>query len=114
MKILLAFVAILLPVLARAVPLGFDSDPVGAEPAGWRVETDRSAPSGPNLLKQSGQGAFPWCVKMDAVLTDGFVEVQFKSIAGRKDQADGVVWRWKDGDHYYVARANALENNVSL
>jgi hypothetical protein len=24
------------------------------------------------------------------------------------------VWRWKDGDHYYVARANALENNVSL
>jgi len=25
-----------------------------------------------------------------------------------------VVWRWQDGDHYYVARANALENNVSL
>jgi hypothetical protein len=25
-----------------------------------------------------------------------------------------VVWRWKDGDNYYVARANALENNVSL
>jgi hypothetical protein len=25
-----------------------------------------------------------------------------------------VVWRWKDGDRYYVARANALENNVSL
>jgi len=25
-----------------------------------------------------------------------------------------VVWRWKDGDNYYIARANALENNVSL
>lgn len=25
-----------------------------------------------------------------------------------------MVWRWKDGDHYDVARANALENNVSL
>ncbi|HXD39692.1 MAG TPA: hypothetical protein VN649_03975, partial [Ramlibacter sp.] len=25
-----------------------------------------------------------------------------------------VVWRWKDGDNYYVARANALERNVSL
>ena len=24
------------------------------------------------------------------------------------------MWRWKDGDNYYVARANALENNVSL
>ena len=28
--------------------------------------------------------------------------------------AGGVVWRWKDGSHYYVVRANALENNVSL
>ena len=25
-----------------------------------------------------------------------------------------MVWRWKDGDNYHVARANALENNVSL
>ena len=24
------------------------------------------------------------------------------------------MWRWKDGDNYYIARANALENNVSL
>ena len=24
------------------------------------------------------------------------------------------MWRWKDGNNYYVARANALENNVSL
>ena len=24
------------------------------------------------------------------------------------------MWRWKDSDNYYVARANALENNISL
>ena len=24
------------------------------------------------------------------------------------------MWRWKNGDTYYVARANALEDNVSL
>jgi len=24
------------------------------------------------------------------------------------------VWRWKDGNNYYIARANALEDNVSL
>ena len=24
------------------------------------------------------------------------------------------MWRFKDGDNYYIARANALENNVSL
>jgi hypothetical protein len=24
------------------------------------------------------------------------------------------MWRWKDGNNYYIARANALEDNVSL
>jgi hypothetical protein len=47
-------------------------------------------------------------------LSDGFVEVKFKPVSGREDQAGGLVWRWKDGQNYYVARANALENNVSL
>ena len=26
------------------------------------------------------------------------VEVRFKPVSGREDQAGGVVWRWKDGD----------------
>jgi hypothetical protein len=78
------------------------------------VEADASAPSPPNILKQSGQGDFPWCVRPNATLDDGFVEVKFKPILGRKDQTGGVIWRWKDGGNYYVARANALENNVSL
>lgn len=66
------------------------------------------------MLKQSGHGDFPWCVKRDATLDNGFVKVKFKPISGRRDQAADVVWRWKDGGNYYVARANALENNVSL
>lgn len=53
-------------------------------------------------------------MKQGTSIADGFVEVKFKPIKGREDQAGGVVWRWKDGDNYYVARANALENNVSL
>ncbi len=80
----------------------------------WKVETDPSAPSPPNVLKQSGTGTFPWCVKQSAQITDGFVEVKLKPLAGREDQAGGIVWRFKDADNYYVARANALENNVSL
>jgi hypothetical protein len=43
-----------------------------------------------------------------------FDEAMFRPISGREDQAGGIVWRWKDGDNYYIARANALENNVSL
>ena len=66
------------------------------------------------VLKQTGAGTFPWCVRKGTSLADGFVEVKFRPEAGRQDQAGGVVWRWKNGDNYYVARANALENNVSL
>jgi len=80
----------------------------------WKVEADASAPSQPNVLKQSGSGTFPWCVKQSALITDGFVEVKFKPLAGREDQAGGLVWRFKDANTYYIARANALENNVSL
>ena len=80
----------------------------------WKVEADTSAPSQPNVLKQSGSGAFPWCVKQSVRIADGFVEVKFKPLAGREDQAGGVLWRFKDGNNYYIARANALENNVSL
>jgi hypothetical protein len=80
----------------------------------WTVERDPTAPSPPNVLKQSGNGTFPWCVLKGSSLADGFVEVRFKPVAGKEDQAGGVVWRWRDSDHYYVARANALEDNVSL
>ena len=111
-------------VLAQTT--SFDNDQPGAVPAGWRcgvtgrgspkwlVEADPTAPSKPNVLKQSGSGTFPWCVRPDVSLVDGYVEVKFKSVSGKEDQAGGLVWRWKDGDNYYVARANALENNVSL
>jgi hypothetical protein len=109
-----------------AETINFDADPVGEVPSGWvtgmtgrgafhwSVEADTSAPSKPNVLKQSGDGDFPWCVIRDSALEDGFVEVKFKPVSGLRDQAGGVVWRWKDANNYYVARANALENNVSL
>ena len=111
---------------AHAETENFDTTAAGAAPAGWKcgvtgrgsprwqVEADATAPSKPNVLKQAGSGTFPWCVKNGVSIADGFVEVKFKSISGREDQAGGVMWRWKDGDNYYVARANALEDNVSL
>lgn len=80
----------------------------------WSVEKDESAPSKPNVLKQSGQATYPLALKADAELRNGFVEVKFKPIAGEEDQAGGVVWRAKDADNYYICRANALEGNVVL
>ena len=96
------------------LPPGWSCGVTGKGSPRWAVAADASAPSAPNVLKQSGSGTFPWCVDHGASLADGFVEVKMKPVSGREDQAGGVVWRWKDGDNYYVARANALEDNVSL
>lgn len=97
-----------------ALPEGWEAGVTGTGAPWWAVNADPNAPSPKNVLEQIGHGTFPWCVKKDASIADGFVEVKFKAIRGKQDQAGGVVWRWKDGNNYYVARANALENNVSL
>src|SRR5439155_26455501 len=90
-------VAAALPVAAETIT--FVGDPIGALPAGWvagvtgrgapkwTIEKDSSAPSAPNVLKQSGSGAVPWCVKKDTSLADGAVEVRFKPISGSEDAA---------------------------
>jgi hypothetical protein len=113
-------------VTAMASAVNFDDLPTGMAPAGWTatmtgngaakwtVEKDDTAPSKPNVLKQSGQATYPVCLKDDTNLKDGFVEVKFKPISGREDQAGGVIWRAKDSNNYYVARANALEDNVTI
>jgi hypothetical protein len=97
-----------------ALPKGWKAGVTGTGSPKWQVVRDESASSKPNVLMQSGSGDFPWCVKSDVSLVDGFVETRFKPLSGEEDEAGGVVWRWKDGDNYYVARGNALENNVSI
>ena len=95
-------------------PPGWTATKTGKGAAKWTIEKDATAPSQPNVLKQSGEATYPVCLKNDTSVKDGFVEVKFKPISGKEDQAGGVVWRAKDSDNYYVARANALEDNVCI
>jgi hypothetical protein len=97
-----------------AAPPGWTATQTGSGNARWAIVTDDSAPSQPNALKQSGTAAYPVCLKDDPKLKDGFVEVKFRPVSGKEDQAGGVVWRTQDADNYYVCRANALEDNVTL
>src|SRR5580765_6936560 len=118
--------ATLITTTAPATTINFDDATAGEAPAGWTatqtgkgeakwtIEKDETAPSKPNVLKQSGQATYPVCLKDDTNLKDGFVEVKFKPISGREDQAGGIVWRAKDSNNYYVTRANALEDNVAI
>jgi len=107
---------------ARAASVNFDDTTPGGAPSGWTatktgtgepkwaVVADDTAPSKPNVLKQSGEATYPVCIR-DAT---GFVEVKFKPVSGKEDQAGGLIWRCKDADNYYIARANALEDNVTI
>jgi hypothetical protein len=126
-RIVVAIAVLLLmeaPVMAEK--MSFDADAIGSTPAGWTVaktgsgspkwtvEEDSTAPSKSKVLKQSGRATFPLLLKDQTSVRDGLVEIQFKAISGSEDRAAGVVWRVKDADNYYVARANALEDNVVL
>ena len=123
---ILTVAATMLLGVAVAQTVNFDDFKTGAPPPGWTatktgtgkpqwtIEKDDTAPSKPNVLKQSGEATFPVCIKEDTGLKDGFVEVRFKPISGKEDQAGGLVWRAKDPNNYYIARANALEDNVTI
>ena len=97
-----------------APPAGWLATKTGKGSPGWKVERDATAPTKGLVLKQSGVADYPLCLKTGASVRDGFVETKFLPISGQDDQAGGVVWRARDADHYYVARANALEDNVRI
>jgi hypothetical protein len=97
-----------------ALPPGWTGTQTGGGNPKWTVEQDESAPSKPNVLKQSGEAKYCVAVKNDTNLRDGHVEVRFKPVSGDEDQAAGLVWRYRDNNNYYVVRANALEGNVVL
>jgi hypothetical protein len=97
-----------------ALPPHWVGTQTGKGQAKWTTEKDLEAPGKPCVLKQSGEATYPICIKDDVRLKNGFVEVRFKPISGKEDQAGGVIWRVKDKDNYYVCRANALEDNVVL
>jgi hypothetical protein len=108
----------------------FDADTVGQAPKGfelaltgrgkpgkWIVQRVDDAPSGKNVLAQvDGDDTgyrFPLAYT-GPELKDLRLSVKCKPVSGKGDQGCGIVWRLKDKDNYYIARANALEDNVHL
>jgi hypothetical protein len=113
------------------VAVDFESMTTGAAPDGftigltgegksvhWIVVEDDSAPGRTRALAETSGDAtsyrFPLAIYDDVVATDVDVSVRFKPISGEVDQAAGLMVRVLDTDNYYVARANALEDNVRL
>jgi hypothetical protein len=83
-------------------------------PVAWQVLFVHNRPALAETSRVNVDNRFPLCV-VDAVkASDVELGVSFTPIAGRIDQAAGLIFRVQDADNYYVARANALENNVNL
>lgn len=127
--LLLAAATVVADEKAKAKKWSFEGAKVGSLPQGWiagvtgskrgtapRWEVIRDQDQNVLAQLESGgsNGDFPVCLKQASSLKDGTVSVRFKPISGRIDQAGGVVFRAQDKDNFYIARANALENNVSL
>jgi hypothetical protein len=115
--------------LALAEVIRFDRSTPGKLPAGWtsamthegappqwEIVRDESAPRPPYVLAQVSKdntaGRFPIVIWEGTWIRDGEVSVAFKTVDGAVDQAAGIVLRYRDPNNYYIARANALENNV--
>jgi hypothetical protein len=111
--------------------INFDHDAVGKAPPGWTftmtnrgepsrwvVRADRTAPTPPYVLAQVSADASdnrcPLAILDGVSLRDGDVSVRIKPVSGSEDRAGGVIWRYRDPNNYYLARANALEKNVAI
>jgi hypothetical protein len=81
----------------------------------WTIVADASAANGRAIAQVSNDRTdyrFPLAVYKPYSGKDLEFSVRFKPVAGTVDQAGGIALRLSTPDDYYVARANALEDNV--
>jgi hypothetical protein len=110
----------------------FDADPPNSLPAGfqigtlfdgrpagdWKVVSTVQAKSSPNVLAQLQNKGAEHAYKL--VWIEGTqssnvnVTVSFFAVDGKADMGGGVIWRAADDRHYYLTRANPLEQNVRI
>jgi len=83
-------------------------------PVAWQVLLVHNRAALAEGSRVAVDNRFPICIVEDVKALDVELSVSFTPIAGKIDQAAGLIFRVKDANNYYVARANALENNVNL
>lgn len=100
----------------------FDSDSVGKSPKGfkvlsgkWIVQSEPTTASSPNVCAQiSTSEMWPTMILENGNYKDCTLSVRFRTISGAEDRAAGIVFRYKDQGHFYVFRANEVEDNLIL
>ncbi len=117
-------------LLSNTIVFDFENTSIGKLPANWimdetnprkplgtwRVIKDKTAPSGEKVLnltkaKTNYGSTFNLCYNKKINFLNGEISVKFKAQSGVIDQGGGIMWRVQDGNNYYVARFNPLEDN---
>jgi hypothetical protein len=97
-------------------PVDFTFSRTGQGQVGrWSVVADPTALNGRAIAQLSDDRTdyrFPLAVYQPYSGKALEVSIRFKPVVGKVDEAGGVVVRLLTPDDYYVARANALEDNV--
>lgn len=81
----------------------------------WQVVADKTAAGTKALAQLSTNTAanrFLVAIYKPIVFANGEITTRCKPVSGRVDQACGLIIRAADARNYYIARSNALENNV--
>jgi hypothetical protein len=85
------------------------------DPGKWELITEPSAHLGLAIAQTSQDRTdylFPLAIYRPLSIRNARVSVRFMPVAGSVDQAGGIALRVAGPDDYYLARANALEDNV--
>jgi len=85
----------------------------------WKISGDQATSDDGKVLKvipskDASGGTFNLCRTDGISFLDGEIRVSLRADSGREDQGGGPMWRVQDGNNYYVARYNPLENNFRL
>jgi hypothetical protein len=106
------------PAAGASLPNGFSIARTGrGAQASWAAIADPAVAGGFVLGQTSTDRTdyrFPLAIYDPVSAVNLDVSVRFKPVDGRTDRAGGLAIRLTDADNYYVARANALEDNVNF
>jgi hypothetical protein len=82
------------------------------QPGEWSVVRDDATQALAQTGTDSTDDRFPLAIYRPFSGRNVYVSIRFMPVSGTIDQAGGVVLRLTSTGDYYLARANALENNV--
>ena len=84
----------------------------GGSPGEWSVVRDDATQALAQTGTDSTDDRFPLAIYRPFSGRNVYASIRFMPVSGKIDQAGGVVVRFTSAGDYYLARANALENNV--